>query len=60
VNTTKAMTLRLDADLAEELKIVAEVDQQPIAEVVRMAVTNYISNRNDRITAETYDRREPT
>lgn len=45
MSATKAMTLRLDAELAEELEIVAEVEQQPMAAVVRTAVANYLRNR---------------
>jgi predicted DNA-binding protein len=45
VSTTKAMTLRLPAELAAELEAVAAVDQQPIAEVVRVAIANFIRKR---------------
>lgn len=41
----KAMTLRLDGDLAEELEIVASVDRVAVAEVVRVAVQEHIAAR---------------
>ena len=42
----KTMTLRLDRELATDLAIVAEVDAQPIAEVVRQAVDSYLQGKN--------------
>lgn len=42
---TKAMTVRLPADLAHELEAVAAIDGQPIAEVVRVAVAAFIRKR---------------
>lgn len=42
---TKAMTLRLPADLACELEAVAAIDGQPQAEVVRVAIANFIRKR---------------
>lgn len=45
VTATKAMTLRLPVDLAGELEAVAAIDGQPIAEVVRVAVADFIRKR---------------
>lgn len=42
---TKAMTLRLARAQAEALEAVAQVDEQPIAEVVRAAITAHIEAR---------------
>lgn len=41
----KAMTLRLPPDLASDLEIVADVERQSVAEVVRVAVTHYLAAR---------------
>jgi predicted transcriptional regulator len=41
----KAMTIRLSADQAEQLETVATVDNQPVSEVVRAAITEHIENR---------------
>lgn len=42
---TKAMTVRLDAEQAEALEQVAQVDQVPVAEAVRKAVESHIDTR---------------
>ncbi len=42
---TKAMTLRLATDLHERLAAVAEVEGEPIAEVVRRAVSDHVERR---------------
>lgn len=42
---TKAMSLRLDQALAEELAMVARVDEMPISDVVREAVAKHIAER---------------
>ena len=42
---TKAMTVRLDASQHAELAAVARVDETPIAEVVRDAITRHIEAR---------------
>jgi len=42
---TKAMTVRLSTDQAEELETVATVDEQPVAEVVRAAIAEHIERR---------------
>lgn len=41
----KSMTLRLPADQAAELERVAEVDQVPVSEAVREAITRHIEAR---------------
>lgn len=41
----KAMTIRLSAEQAEALEAVASVDERPIAEVIRAAITEHIENR---------------
>lgn len=41
----KAMTIRLSADQAEELETVALVDNQPISEVIRAAISEHIQIR---------------
>lgn len=47
---TRAMTIRLDDGLAEDLATVAAVDGQPVVEVVRQAIA-------DRVTARKADPR---
>lgn len=41
----KAMTIRLPAELAELLETVASVDNQPVSEVIRAAISEHIENR---------------
>jgi predicted transcriptional regulator len=41
----KSMTLRLPADQAAELERVAEVDQMPVSEAVRDAISRHIEVR---------------
>lgn len=41
----RAMTIRLASEQAEELDLVAAVDNQPIAEVIRAAIAEHIANR---------------
>jgi predicted DNA-binding protein len=41
----KAMTIRLSAEQAEELETVATVDNRPISEVIRAAITEHIQER---------------
>ncbi len=41
----KAMTIRLSADQAEELETVANVDNQPVSEVIRAAISEHIAER---------------
>jgi predicted DNA-binding protein len=48
VKPTKAMTLRLSPEQAEELETIAGVENLPVAEVVRAAITRHIEEtRND-------------
>jgi predicted transcriptional regulator len=42
---SKAMTLRLPGDLHERLAAVAEVEGEPISEVVRRAVSDHVERR---------------
>jgi predicted transcriptional regulator len=42
---SKAMTLRLPSDLHQRLAAVAEVEGDPIAEVVRRAVADHVDQR---------------
>jgi hypothetical protein len=42
---TKAMTVRLSADQAQELEKIAQIDDVPIAEAVRAAIAEHISSR---------------
>lgn len=39
------MTIRLDPMLAESLETVASVDDQPVSEVIRAAISEHIANR---------------
>jgi predicted transcriptional regulator len=41
----KAMTIRLSADQAEQLETVATVDNQPVSEVIRAAISGHIQKR---------------
>lgn len=41
----KAMTIRLSADQADELETVALVDNQPISEIIRAAISEHIESR---------------
>jgi predicted transcriptional regulator len=41
----KAMTIRLSADQAQDLETVALVDDQPVSEVIRAAITEHIATR---------------
>ena len=41
----KSMTIRLSAEQAEELDTIAAVDEQPIAQVIRLAITGHIEER---------------
>ena len=41
----KAMTIRLSADQAEELNVVAAVDGRPVSEVIRAAIAGHIEER---------------
>ncbi len=39
------MTIRLPADQAEELDMVAAVDGQPVSQVIRVAIAGHIKER---------------
>jgi predicted transcriptional regulator len=41
----KAMTIRLSADQAELLETVATVDNKPVSEVIRAAISQHIESR---------------
>ena len=41
----KTMTIRLSADQAEELTMVAAVDSRPVSEVIRTAIAGHIEER---------------
>ena len=45
VADSKAMTLRLPSELHQRLAAVAEVEGEPIAEVVRRAVSDHVERR---------------
>jgi hypothetical protein len=61
---TKNLLLRLDPTLAAQLQAVAEVEGQPVSEVVREAIRNLVAARRKdrrfqqrlRRTARDYDR----
>lgn len=42
VKPVKAMTLRLSPEQAEELETIANIENLPVAEVVRAAITRHI------------------
>jgi len=41
----KTITIRLSADQAEELDLVAAVDGQPVSQVIRKAIAGHIEKR---------------
>ena len=41
----KAMTIRLSNEQAEQLETVATVDNQPVSEIIRAAITEHIERR---------------
>ena len=45
VKPAKAMTIRLSAEQAEQLEMVAAVDDQPVAEVIRAAIAEHVAVR---------------
>ncbi|HYN96862.1 MAG TPA: ribbon-helix-helix protein, CopG family [Pilimelia sp.] len=45
MKTSKAMTIRLSAEQAEELEIVASVESVPVSEVIRAAIAEHIDSR---------------
>jgi predicted transcriptional regulator len=42
---TKAMTIRLSPEQAEALETVASVEQRPISDVIRAAISEHIESR---------------
>ena len=54
---TKAMTLRLQDELARELEAVARVENITVSEAVRRAITEHVAaKRSDRTFQERLDR----
>lgn len=54
---TKSMTLRLDADRAAELEVIARADDMPISEAARQAIDRHIeARRNDKAFQERLSR----
>lgn len=45
MSNSKAMTLRLAIEQAEDLEKVAEIDELPVSEAVRTAISAYIDSR---------------
>lgn len=43
--TDKAMTVRLSAELAGQLDIIAWVQRVPMAEIIREAIRRYLASR---------------
>ena len=54
---TKAMTLRLQEDLARELEAIARVEDISVSEAVRRAITEHVeAKRSDRAFQKRLDR----
>lgn len=45
MSSPRAMTIRLDAELADDLATVCAVDGKTAADVIRQAVTDYVTAR---------------
>ena len=45
MKSAKAMTIRLSEDQAEALETVANVENLPISEVIRAAISQHVENR---------------
>jgi len=45
MKTVKAMTIRLSADQAVDLETVALVDDQPVSDIIRVAISEHIASR---------------
>lgn len=45
MKTPKAMTIRLSAEQAEALETVANVEDRPVSDVIRAAITEHIETR---------------
>jgi predicted transcriptional regulator len=41
----KAMTIRLSPEQADELEWVADIDNQPISDIIRAAISEHIESR---------------
>lgn len=46
MKTAKAMTIRLSEDQADALETVANVENQPISEVIRAAIAEHVARRS--------------
>jgi predicted DNA-binding protein len=47
MSNPKAMTIRLEAEQAEQLETVAAVEGRPVSEVIRTAIAGHISQRSE-------------
>ena len=45
IGPTTAMTIRLPAEMAEQLKLVADCDGEPIIDTIRAAIGTWIEQR---------------
>ena len=45
MRTPKAMTIRLNEDQAEALETVATVENRPVSEIIRAAISEHIESR---------------
>jgi hypothetical protein len=45
VKPAKAMTIRLSAEQAEQLELVADVDDRPVSDVIRAAIAEHVETR---------------
>ena len=45
MKSAKAMTIRLSAEQAEALETVALVEERPVSEIIRAAITDHIDTR---------------
>ena len=46
MKSAKAMTIRLSEEQAEALETVANVENQPISEVIRSAIASHVESRS--------------
>lgn len=46
MKSAKAMTIRLSEEQAEALETVANVENQPISEVIRAAIASHVESRS--------------
>jgi predicted transcriptional regulator len=47
MNNPKAMTIRLSAEQAEALETVATVEDKPVSDIIRAAITEHIASRRE-------------